>query len=309
MSRAVLRTPESRFDALPDYPFAPNYVQVPDPEFGSLRMHYLDEGPRGAHPVLLLASQGCWSYIYRHMIPLLVDAGFRAIAPDYIGFGKSDKLPSTDDYTFQRHIDWNTAFMDLLELRNITGYLFDWGGFFGLRIAAERPDIFTRLALSNTNLPHGDSPGKSWFLTWREEQLAKTEFPQGEMVNDGTFRAMKPETIAAFDAPYPDERYKTGPRRFPMILPISADDPASPANTAAWEKLARWERPVLTLYSKQFDGSAMGPARVLAHIPGCRGQDHAMLDEASFYIVEDQPQELARRLVAFVGEETASRTG
>lgn len=299
MTRQALRTPESRFKDLSDYPFAPNYMELPDAEFGSLRMHYLDEGPRDAHPILLLASQGCWSYIYRHMIPPLVAAGFRAIAPDYIGFGKSDKLPSTDDYSFQRHIDWNVAFMDRLELRGITGYLFDWGGFFGLRIAAERPDIFARLALSNTNLPHGDSPGKSWFLRWREEQLAKTEFPQGEMVNDGTHHELRPETIAAFDAPYPDEGYKTGPRRFPMILPISADDPASPANTAAWELLGHWEQPVLTLYSKQFDGSAMGPARVLDHIPGCKGQDHALLDEASFYIVEDQPMELARRLIAF----------
>jgi haloalkane dehalogenase len=298
MNNAPLRTPESRFVALPDYPFAPNYVDLPDLRFGKLRMHYLDEGPPDGHPILLLAGQGCWSYIYRHMIPPLAAAGFRVIAPDYIGFGKSDKLPRTDDYTFQRHIDWNTAFMDALELRDITGYLFDWGGFFGLRITAERPEIFARLALSNTNLPHGDAPGKQWFLQWREEQFAKPHFPQGEMVNDGTRHEMRPEIIAAFDAPYPDERYKTGPRRFPMILPISADDPASPANTAAWERLATWTRPVLTLYSKEFAGSAMGPERVLAHIPGCRGQPHALLD-AGFYIVEDAPEELARRLIDF----------
>lgn len=299
MTRRALRTPESRFEALPEFPFAPHYVELDDAEFGALRMHYLDEGPREGHPILLLATQGCWSYIYRHMIPPLVAAGFRAIAPDYIGFGKSDKLPDTADYSFQRHLDWNTAFIDHLGLRNITGYLFDWGGFFGLRIAAERPDIFARLVLSNTSLPHGDSPGKSWFLQWREEQFAKPRFPQGEMVNDGTNRELAPEIIAAFDAPYPDENFKTGPRRFPMILPISADDPASPANTVAWELLGRWDRPVLTLYSKQFSGSAMGPDRVLDHIPGCAGQAHALIDNAGFYIVEDQPQELARRLIEF----------
>lgn len=302
MSRHALRTEETRFDALPDYPFAPNYVELPDAEFGSLRMHYLDEGPGDGHPLLLLASQGCWSYIYRHMIPPLAAAGFRVLAPDYIGFGKSDKLPEPEDYTFQRHIDWNTAFLDALNLRDISAYLFDWGGFFGLRIAAERPDIFARLALSNTNLPHGDSPGKQWFLQWRAAQFAKPEFPQGQMVNEGTHFALSPETIAAFDAPYPDERYKTGPRRFPMILPISADDPASPANTAAWEVLGRWDRPVLTLYSKQFEGTAMGPERVLGHIPGCKGQPHALLDKAGFYIPEDQPQELARRLIEFMAE-------
>jgi haloalkane dehalogenase len=301
VSAGVLRTPDDRFAGLPDYPFAAHYVDVPDARFGALRMHYLDEGPRHAHPVLLLATQGCWSYIYRHVIPPLVAAGFRAIAPDYIGFGKSDKLPDTEDYSFQRHIDWNIAFLEALQLRGATGYLFDWGGFFGLRIAAERPDIFARLALSNTSLPHGDSPGKQWFLKWREEQFAKPRFPQGEMVDEGTHRALTPEIIAAFDAPYPDESYKTGPRRFPMILPISADDPASPANTAAWERLAAWTKPVLTLYSKDFQGTAMGPERVLAHIPGCRGQDHALLEDAGFYIVEDQPEELARRLIAFAG--------
>lgn len=299
MSRQVLRTPASRFEGLPDYPFEPNYVELPDPVFGSLRMHYLDEGPRTGHPVLLLATQGCWSYIYRHMIPPLAAAGYRVIAPDYIGFGKSDKLPHTDDYTFQRHIDWNVAFLDRLQLRGITGYLFDWGGFFGLRIAAERPDIFARLALSNTSLPHGDSPGKQWFLQWREEQFAKPQFPQGEMVNEGTHRELSPATIAAFDAPYPDESYKTGPRRFPMILPVAADDPASPANTAAWNLLGQWTRPVLTLYSKTFEGSAMGPQRILDQIPGCAGQPHALLENANFYIVEDQPEELARRLIDF----------
>ncbi|MGI9330917.1 MAG: haloalkane dehalogenase [Gammaproteobacteria bacterium] len=301
MTRSALRTPESRFDNLPDYPFAPHYIELPDDEFGTLRMHYLDEGKPDAHVILLLSTQGCWSYIYRRMIPLLVAAGYRVIAPDYIGFGRSDKLPETEDYSFQRHIDWNIAFLDGLQLRGITGYLLDWGGFFGLRIAAERPEIFARLALSNTNLPHGDSPGKSWFVSWRAEQFAKAVFPQGEMVNEGTYHELSPETIAAFDAPYPDETYKTGPRRFPMILPISADDPASPANTAAWEKLGSWEKPVLTLYSKDFEGSAMGPARVLNHIPGCRGQDHALLEHANFYIVEDQSEELARRLIAFAG--------
>ena len=299
MNRQALRTPDSRFARLPEFPYEPNYVELPDPVFGSLRMHYLDEGPPSGPPVLLLATQGCWSYIYRHMIPPLTAAGHRVIAPDYIGFGRSDKLPDTADYTFQRHIDWNTAFLDALELRNVTGYLFDWGGFFGLRIAAERPDIFSRLALSNTSLPHGESPGKQWFLQWREEQFAKPHFPQGEMVNEGTWRELSPETIAAFDAPYPDESYKTGPRRFPMILPISADDPASPANTAAWELLGQWTRPVLTLYSKAFEGSAMGPQRILEHIPGCAGQAHALLEHANFYIVEDQPEELARRLIDF----------
>lgn len=294
-----LRTPDERFLNLPDFAFAPHYLTVPDERFGALRMHYLDEGAREGHVILLLHGQGCWSYLYRRMIPLLVAAGFRVIAPDYIGFGRSDKLPSTNDYSFQRHIDWLTAFLDRLKLCDVTAYLFDWGGFFGLRIAAERPEFFGRLVLSNTNLPTGQGSGNAWFIKWREQQFALPKFPQGEMVNDGVVQKLPPGIIAAYDAPYPDESYKTGPRRFPMILPIMADDPAAIANARAWEVLAGWQKPVLTLYSASFAGSAMGPERLQAHLPGARRQDHALLLDANFYIVEDQWRELARRLVAF----------
>ena len=294
-----LRTPDEKFLNLPDYDFAPHYVTVPDERFGALRMHYLDEGARDGHVILLLHGQGCWSYLYRRMIPLLSAAGYRVIAPDYIGFGRSDKLPSTEDYSFQRHIDWLTAFLDHLALRDVTAYLFDWGGFFGLRIAAERPEFFGRLVLSNTNLPTGKESGNAWFIKWREEQFAMPRFPQGEMVNDGVVRKLRPEIIAAYDAPYPDESYKTGPRRFPMILPILADDPAAIANARAWEVLSGWQKPVLTLYSASFAGSAMGPERLQAHLPGARGQDHALLSDANFYIVEDQWRELTRRLLGF----------
>lgn len=294
-----LRTPEDRFLGLPEFDFAPHYVQVPDDRCGSLRMHYLDEGPADAPIVLLLHGQGCWSYLYRRMIPLLVASGLRVIAPDYVGFGRSDKLPSTDDYSFQRHVDWLTAFLDTLALRNVTAYLFDWGGFFGLRIAAERPEFFGRLALSNTMLPTGQGSGNSWFIRWREQQFALPRFPQGEMVNQGVVRKLRPEIIAAYDAPYPDETFKTGPRRFPMILPIMADDPAALANAEAWKILADWQKPVLTLYSATFAGSAMGPEQLQAHLPGAKGQNHALLPDSNFYIVEDQCDELARRIAAF----------
>ncbi|MEQ1803307.1 MAG: haloalkane dehalogenase [Gammaproteobacteria bacterium] len=295
----IIRTPDERFDDLPEYTFAPRYATVPDARFGSLRMHYLDEGPPAGPVILLLHGQGCWAYLYRRMIPPLTAAGFRCIAPDYIGFGRSDKLPSTEDYTFQRHIDWLTAFLDALELRDVTAYLFDWGGFFGLRIAAERPEFFGRLVLSNTMLPTGRGSGTAWFIQWREQQFALPRFPQGEMVNDGVVHKLRPEIIAAYDAPYPDESYKTGPRRFPMILPITADDPAAIANARAWEVLAGWHKPVLTLYSAAFAGGAMGPERIRAHLPGASGQPHALLPDAGFYIVEDQSEELARSIAAF----------
>ncbi|MDH3509298.1 MAG: haloalkane dehalogenase [Gammaproteobacteria bacterium] len=295
----VIRTPDDRFENLPEFPFKPHYMSLPDEKFGSLRMHYLDEGPADGKIILLMHGQGCWTYIFRKMIPLLTDGGYRVIAPDYIGFGRSDKLPSTEDYSFQKHVDWLTAFFHAVQLDGATAYLFDWGGFFGLRIAAEHPDFFNRIALSHTQLPTGHPAGREWFIKWRAEQFALPAFPQGEMVNSGVKHQLSPETIAAFDAPYLDESYKTGPRRFPMILPISPDDPAAETNQAAWRILASWDKPVLTLFSADFTGSAMGPAKILNHIPGTRGQNHALLDDAGFYIVEDQAKELAERLLAF----------
>lgn len=298
---SILRTPDERFENLPGYDYQPHYVEVPDDRYDSLRMHYLDEGDPDAPVILLTPTQGSWVYIYREMIPILVDAGYRIVAPDYIGFGRSDKLPAEEDYTFQRHIDWLKSFLTQLEIENATGFLLDWGGFFGLRLAAEEPQYFARLVLLNTHLPTGDpSPGHEWFRNWRTEMLAKPVFPQGEMVNSGVVAKLTPEVIAAYDAPYPDERYKTGPRRFPMILPIEPNDPARPANLAAWEKLAEWDKPTLTLFAAMFIGTSMGSERLIEHMPGANGQPHAGLDNTSFYIVEDASEELAERVIAFI---------
>lgn len=300
MSMTPLRTPDERFLNLPGYGYAAHYLDVPDPRYGSLRMHYLDEGPSRGPVILLLHGQGCWSYGYRNFIPPLVAAGFRVIAPDYIGFGRSDKLRDTGHYNFQGHLDWLTAFFAGLGLHDMTAYLFDWGGFFGLRLAAERPGLFGRLVLSNTTLPTGqEGSGRDWFIKWREQQFALPQFPQGEMVNSGVVHKLAPEIIAAYDAPYPDEAHKTGPRRFPMILPIWPDDPACIANVAAWQKLAAWTKPVLTLFSAGLAGNSMGPAPLKTLIPGARGQPHALLSPAGFYIIEDQSAELAARIAAF----------
>jgi len=297
--RQALRTPEGRFANLPEFDFEPHYVELADEEFGNLRMHYVDEGSRDAPVMLLLHGQGCWSYIFRKMIPILTQGGYRVIAPDFIGFGRSDKLPDTEDFSFEKHVGWLKAFFEAMQFKEIDAYLFDWGGFFGLRIAGDNPEIFNRIALSNTQLPVGDAPGREWFINWRTEQFALPRFPQGEMVDDGTVHKLSPETIAAFDAPYPDEEHKAGPRRCPMILPISPDMKSVPENLAAWEQLATWEKPVLTLFSESFKGTAMGPEKLLTHIPGAKDQEHQLLKDAGFYIVEDQPIELARCLLEF----------
>ncbi len=302
MTMNIKRTPDECFRDLPEYDFQPHYIDIPDLRFKKLRMHYLDEGNPEGKIILLLHGQGCWSYIFRNMIPELVTAGYRVIAPDYIGFGRSDKLPNTDDYSFQNHIDWLVAFLSSMKIQGVIAYMFDWGGYFGLRIAAEHPDFFGRIVLTNTQLPKGDSDGAEWFIKWREQQLALPRFPQGEMVNEGVMNKLAPDIIAAFDAPYPDESFKAAPRRFPMILPFGPDSPAAQANQAAWKKLANWKKPVLTLFTKSFAGSAMGPELLQKHLPGAQHQAHSLLEHASFYVIEDQPVEIARHIVRFADD-------
>ena len=301
----VLRTPASCFDSLPGYAFEPHYVDVPDERYGPLRMHYLDEGEADAPVIVLTPTQGSWVYIYRKMIPLLVAGGYRVLAPDYIGFGRSDKLPNETDYSFQRHIDWLKSFMAQLEVHDATGFLFDWGGFFGLRLAAEEPHYFARLICLNTQLPTGEpSAGHAWFRNWREEMLAMERFPQGEMVATGVVKELAADVIQAYDAPYPDPSFLSGPRRFPMILPIDPDNPARPANLAAWEQLRSYTKPVLTLFNDAFLGSSMGPERLIEHIPGAASQPHAGISNTSFYIIEDSWAELASRTLDFIAATT-----
>jgi haloalkane dehalogenase len=297
----ALRTPDECFRDLPDYNYTPHYVFVPDARYSALRMHYLDEGDRAAPIVLLTPSQGSWVYMYRKLIPLLTAAGLRILAPDYIGFGRSDKLAAEEDYSFQRHIDWLKSFLQQLDVHDATGFLFDWGGFFGLRLVAEEPQLFARLVCLNTQLPTGDpSAGHAWFRDWRARMLALPRFPQGEMVNSGVVNKLTAAEIAAYDAPYPDTRYLAGPRRFPMILPIDTDNPARPANLAAWEQLGYFHKPVLTLFAASFLGTSTGPEKLIRHIPGAAHQPHAGIDGTSFYIVEDAWEELARRVIAFI---------
>ena len=203
VSITPLRSPEGPFQNLPAFPWSPHYVSVPDPLYGSLRMHYLDEGPRDGRVVVLLHGQGCWSYAYREFVGPLVKAGLRVIAPDYVGFGRSDKLRECEHYSFQSHLDWLAAFFDALGLCEVIAYCFDWGGFFALRLAGERPELFGRLVLSNTMLPLGQGgSGRDWFIRWREQQFALPCFPQGEMVNSGVVRKLSAPRRRACAAPF-----------------------------------------------------------------------------------------------------------
>ncbi|TMF09123.1 MAG: alpha/beta fold hydrolase, partial [Chloroflexi bacterium] len=293
----VLRTPDARFANLPGWPFEPHYVQVPDSEGGSLRMHYEDEGPPSAAPVLMLHGEPSWAYLYRKMLPIIAGAGHRAVAPDLVGFGRSDKPARRADYTYQRHVDWMHGFVDALDLTDITLVCQDWGGLIGLRVAAEQPDCFARIVAANTFLPTGDRPPGEAFMRWQKFSQETPNFNVGRIVNGGCLTDLPEDVIAAYDAPFPDETYKEGARQFPLLVPTSPEDPASPANRRAWEVLRQWTKPFLTAFSDS-DPVTRGADRLLqSQIPGAKDQPHTTIVGGGHFLQEDKGEELARVVV------------
>jgi haloalkane dehalogenase len=292
----ILRTPDSRFEGLTDWPYEPRYVHV-----DGLRMHVVDEGPSDADPILLLHGEPSWSYLYRSMIAPLVDAGRRCVAIDLVGFGRSDKPADRKAYSYQRHVDWVTGAMDALALRDVTLFGQDWGGLIGLRLVAAQPERFQRVCASNTFLPTGDHDPGAAFAAWREYSQTTPELHIGGIIKGATARPVSDETIAAYDAPFPTESYKAGARMFPMLVPARPDDPASAPNRAAWEVLKRFERPFLTLFGDS-DPVTRGADVVLqALIPGASGQPHATIAKAGHFIQEDAGPELAEHLTTWIG--------
>jgi haloalkane dehalogenase len=291
----ILRTPEERFVALPGYAFTPHYIEV-----DGLRIHYVDEGPRAAAPVLLLHGEPSWSYLYRKMIPVISAAGNRCVAPDLVGFGRSDKPTERGEYTYQRHVDWLRGAIEALDLRDITLVCQDWGGLLGLRLVAEHADRFARVVAANTFLPTGDiAPGQA-FLMWREYSQTTPEFHVGGIVKGGCATELPKEVVAAYDAPFPDDRYKTGARQFPLLVPAAPDDPAAPANRAAWAVLRRWTKPFLTAFSDRDPITAGGDAIFQREIPGCKDQPHTTIKGAGHFLQEDKGEDLARVIVDFI---------
>jgi haloalkane dehalogenase len=290
----VLRTPEERFANLPGFDFAPHYVDV-----DGLRIHFVDEG---AGPiVLLMHGEPTWSYLYRKMIPILVDAGLRTVAPDLVGFGRSDKPDDRKEYTYERHVDWMHGFLRELDLREVTLFGQDWGGLIGLRLVAEDADRFARVVASNTGLPTGDQRMGEAFERWRNFSQTVPEMPIGVIVAGGCATAkLTPEEIAAYDAPFPDESYKEGARQFPVLVPASPDDPAASANRRAWEALARFDKPFLCAFGDSDLITAGADARMREEIPGARGQPHTTIEGAGHFIQEDKPAEIAEVIVGFV---------
>jgi len=291
-----LRTPDYRFAGLEGYPFGPNYLDVTADGSAPLRMHYLDEGPRDGTPVVLLHGEPTWSYLYRNMIGPLVDAGHRVLAPDLIGFGRSDKPTRMQDYTYQRHVDWVASWLTELGLRDITVVVQDWGSLIGLRLAAEHSDRFAKLFIANGFLPIGDRSAPPAFKIWRGFAKYSPLLPAGRLVGVGTVNPLSRAVRAGYDAPFPDKRYQAGARAFPQLVPTSPNDPAIPANRAAWEALGRWTKPALCVFGDRDPILGKADAPLIAHIPGATGQPHARI-RAGHFIQEDAGPELARRLL------------
>ncbi|MHA2424456.1 MAG: haloalkane dehalogenase [Candidatus Thorarchaeota archaeon] len=314
----VLRTPDSQFENLPEYDFIPNYT-----EFEGIRIHYVDEGPKDAPPVLLMHGEPSWSYLYRKMIPPIVSAGYRVIAPDLIGFGKSDKYTRTKDYSYQMHVNSMLAFVRDLDLADITLFCQDWGGLIGLRVLGEYPDRFARVVAGNTMLPAARGlKGRIGYTVFKiqvrregkvtaEELQKNTTFTRwvaysrtvdimdiGGILQSATVSTLSPEVIKAYNAPFPNEYYKAGARIFPSLVPSQLRE-----NQRVWDKvLTKWEKPFLTAFSDKDPITRGGDAYFLKKIPGTEGQEHVTIKDAGHFLQEDKSEELAQVILNFISD-------
>ncbi len=334
----VLRTPDDRFKDLPGYAFEPHYTDVPDGDGGTLRIHHVDEGPPKGEIALCMHGQPTWSYLYRHMIPVLNQAGIRVIAPDLVGFGRSDKPAAREDYSYQRQVDWLTAWLEGNDFSGLTLVGQDWGGLIGLRLAAENPDRFARIVVANTGLPTPEpiskdriravrdyranaptptlpevmaaignpDPGapEMAFAHWQKWTWESEDLPVGMMIA-GTIdgRTLTPEEVAAYDAPFPDASFKMGPRAMPSQVPTLPDDPSIEANRRAWGVLGKWEKPLLCAFSNNDPVTAGADQRFERDVPGARGQAHRTIEGGGHFLQEGRGEQLAKIVADFISSQ------
>lgn len=306
----LLRTPDERFADLPGWPWEPRYAQTSD----GLRLAYLDEGTGPV--VLLLHGEPTWSYLYRTMVPLLLAAGCRVVAPDLIGFGRSDKPAAVEDHTYARHVEWlRSVLLDVLDLTDITLVCQDWGGLLGLRLAAEHPDRFARICAANTGLPDGTRRLPEPWWAFRDFVARTEDLPVGVLVTSGCADGLPPAIAAAYDAPFPDARFKAGPRALPDLIPQDQGNAATPANQAAWQVLAAWDKPFLCAFSDRDPITAGGEHLLIGSIPGAADQPHTTITGAGHFLQEDRGPELAGVVLGWLtglgvlGTTTASALG
>ncbi len=295
----ILRTPDERFEALENFPFEPHYTNIVTAS-GDARMHHVETGSKDADPVLLMHGEPTWGYLYRKMIPMIADAGHRTIAPDYIGFGRSDKLSELSDYSFQNHVDWAKAWLVANDLNNITLVCQDWGGLIGLRLVAEMPERFKAIVAANTGLPTGDRPMPDIWEQFRKAVETAPDLSVSRLVSSGCVHGLSDAALAAYDAPFPDDSYKAGVRSFPNLVPRTPDDPARAANLQAWQALSQFTKPVLTAFSDS-DPITKGGDKVFQKlIPGTQGQAHTTIQLAGHFLQEDKGEEFAKVVVDFL---------
>ncbi len=295
MAIPFVRTPEERFVNLPDYPFAPRYLDI-----DGLRMHYVDEKGSTGETVLMLHGEPSWSFLYRKMIPGINAAGHRCVAPDLIGFGKSDKPTERSAYTYKAHLNWLGTFIQQLDLNNITLFCQDWGGLLGLKILTEMPERFARVVTANTFLPTGDTPANDAFNQWKEFSQHSPKFNIGKVIDMATVAPLTEEVLAAYNAPFPDESFKAGARQFPALVPVTPDDPAAQPNRDAWGILQQFDKPFLTAFSDK-DPIMSGLEGIFqSMIPGARGQAHTTIQDAGHFLQEEKGEELAGVVNQFI---------
>lgn len=300
-----VRTPDHRFNNLPDWPYEPIYTQVratiDDPTL--LRIAHIDEGPRDAkETVLLMHGEPSWSYLYRKMIPVFVASGHRVIAPDLVGFGRSDKPTQMDHYTYERHVDWMSQWLNQHnDLQNMTFFGQDWGGLVGLRLVTAFANRFSRIVVANTGLPTGENPPTEAFLKWQNYSQTSTKWHIGKMVEASCVtKPLDPAVVAAYDAPFPSDEYTAGSRIFPSLVPTSPTDPSGESNRQAWEVLKTWTKPLVTMFSDSDPVTTGGFKPFQKLVPGAQNQPHITIEGAGHFLQEDKGTEIAQLMNKFI---------
>lgn len=306
----ILRTPLSHFEDLPGFSFQANYINVgpvlivdennESHSFDTLNMHYIDYGPKDAPVVLMLHGEPSWSYLYRDMITLAEMQGLRVIAPDLIGFGKSDKFNKQSAYTYASHLAWLQSFIDKLQIKEFHLFCQDWGGLLGLRLVADQPERFKSVIAANTMLPTGEHKPPEAFFAWQKYSQNAEDFDIGNILQQATQSNLIEETVDAYNAPFPDESYKAAARKFPMLVPTSTDDPESQNNIEAWKVLRRFRKPFLTLFSDSDPVTKGGEKIFQKLVPGCANQAHKIMKNGGHFLQEDCAEELIREIVVFI---------
>ena len=295
----VKRTPDARFERLDGYSFAPHYAEVTAEDGTSLRVHYLDEGPRDAAPVVLMHGNPSWSYLYRKIIPRLVAHGHRVLAPDLVGLGRSDKPAAKSDYTLARHVDWIGQWLVAVDARNATLFAQDWGGVIGFPVAMRHPDRFARLIASNTGLPVGEGVSPT-LQQWLDFSDHATALPVAQLVHSFTVNGLTDAEKQAYDAPFPDGTFQAAALSFPRLIPLQPDNAGVPLMLETWKQLERWTKPLLTVFGDRDPISKGADLRFQQRVPGAAGQPHVVLSPAHHFLQEDQPEAIAEHIHAFV---------